>query len=149
MHLHLRVELGARERNMEEVNATQAAVLSGFSERTIRRKIASGLIPARRIASNRFAIRVSDLPARRGADALVERVAALEQRLVELEYQVKLLSAQEPADVGSEEQREDSVATLRELVVQLVQETGRLGPLLAEPEAEPEWTGQQQKPGHG
>ncbi len=78
---------------MEEVNATQAAALSGFSERTIRRKIASGVIPARRIASNRFAIRVSDIPARRGADALVERVAALERRVLELEQQLQLLSA--------------------------------------------------------
>jgi hypothetical protein len=132
-------QVGTLKPMVEEVNATQAAVLCGYSERTIRRKIASGQIPARRIATNRFAIRVSDLPDRQGENALSKRVTALELRVHELDQQLQLLGAQEPAEAHPEEQRQDSVATLRELLLQLMQETGRLGPLLTTPEAESEW----------
>jgi hypothetical protein len=57
--------------------------------------------------------------------------------MLQLEHQLQFLYAQESSERGSEEQQ-DSVATVRELLLQLVQETGRLGPLLAASEAESE-----------
>lgn len=44
------------------VTAKQAADMTGLSERTIRRYIANGRTPARKIAPNRFAIAIEDLP---------------------------------------------------------------------------------------
>lgn len=70
---------------MDEVTATEAAQLTGLSERTIRRKIISGEIPARHVAKNRYAIRVRDLPARERPTNLQARVEALEHRVRLLE----------------------------------------------------------------
>ena len=46
---------------MKEVTATEAAKMTGLSERTIRRWIESGKLPARQIATNRYAIKTTDL----------------------------------------------------------------------------------------
>ena len=70
---------------MDEVTAAQAAILTGLSERTIRRRIAAGSIPARKIGPNRFAIRPDDLPLVHPFQALVQRVAALEQQVAAIE----------------------------------------------------------------
>lgn len=137
---------------MEEVNATEAAHLSGYSERTIRRKIASGSLPARRIAGNRFAIRISDLPTRHGPEALFQRVAALEQRVVELEQLVQVLSAEAPVAVAVNEQDgaepQDMRATLRELLLQLGHQAERVDELFRTSDASAEWDGQRQTKKH-
>src|SRR5215469_1377349 len=73
---------------MDDITAAQAALLTGVSERTIRRKIASGVIQARRLGRNRYAIRVSDLRVSHPFEALALRVEALEQRLARLEAQL-------------------------------------------------------------
>jgi excisionase family DNA binding protein len=75
---------------MDDITAAQAAILTGVSERTIRRKIASGLIPARRLGRNRYAIKVSDLHVNHPVEALVLRVEALERRLDRLEAQFRI-----------------------------------------------------------
>lgn len=86
-----------------EVTAAQAAKLTGLSERTIRRRIVSGALPARRIASNRYAIRVRDLtlpnlPTLESVETLIARVQALESRVHLLELQVaQMLAAREPS----------------------------------------------------
>lgn len=120
---------------MNEVTATQAAAITGLSERTIRRKIASGQIPARRLAPNRFAIHVQDLPSRRGVDieTLVAQVEALEQRITRLEMLVG--RTQQPHQLEDEAVSgpaaiDVSVMPLRELVAQLTREVQRLSPLL-------------------
>jgi excisionase family DNA binding protein len=46
---------------MSEVTAIEAAHLTGHSERTIRRWIKAGKLPACQLAPNRYAIKVSDL----------------------------------------------------------------------------------------
>ena len=46
---------------MKEVTAIDAAKMTGLSERTIRRWIESGKLPARQIATNRYAIKTTDL----------------------------------------------------------------------------------------
>jgi excisionase family DNA binding protein len=119
---------------MEEVTASQAAALTGLSERTIRRKIASGEIPARHVAPNRYAINVAHLPVRQPSDVLLTRIEELEHRVRLLELRLRpqrsvvanLASA--PADHG------DSAVTgapaLGELLMQLAHETDRLLPLL-------------------
>lgn len=76
---------------MEEVTATEAALLTGLSERTIRRRIARGELPARHIAPNRYAIRVRDLPAPRTLSEVDARLEALEQRAHVLEVRVEQL----------------------------------------------------------
>jgi predicted site-specific integrase-resolvase len=120
----------------EEVTATQAALMSGLSERTIRRKIAAGQIPARRLAANRFAIRVSDVPTR-DSMSLVERVTDLERRVGELERQITALSAHAPmASASPADVTPTSVATVRDLLLQLVQETERMGAIVATPGSE-------------
>jgi hypothetical protein len=115
---------------MEEVTATQAAALTGLSERTIRRRIAAGKLSARRIAPNRFAIRVQDLPRRLGVGDLAARVEALEHRMSLLELRLgasgEAASAHTPAAVG-----DTALMPLRELLAQLAHEAERLGPLLA------------------
>lgn len=73
---------------MDEVTATEAAALTGLSERTIRRKILSGEIPARHVAKNRYAIRVRDLPLRKRAGDLELRIEALEHRVRLLELRL-------------------------------------------------------------
>lgn len=122
---------------MDDVTAAQAAVLTGYSERTIRRKIASGELPARRIASNRYAIDRLDLPQRWDDRNLAHRMDGLERRLQLLEEGQRALflrlgvGAGEPPAVGPADQSEDSISTLHDLLLQLTQETERLGPLLA------------------
>jgi hypothetical protein len=135
---------------MEKVTAAQAAVLTGFSERTIRRKIACGDLPARRIAPNRFAIDVCDLPRRwddadlgRRLDALDHRVRLLEdgQRALRRQLdavasvlQVGTASVQAvPTSETPEDQEpaEATISTLHDLLIELAHETDRLGPLLA------------------
>lgn len=81
-----------------EVTATQAAQLTGLSERTIRRRILSGALPARRVRANRYAIRVSALPlpslaATDSIATLIAKVQALERRLQQLEHQVAQMAA--------------------------------------------------------
>lgn len=123
----------------EEVTAAQAAQLTGLSERTIRRRIATQQIPARLVARNRYAIRVSDLPIRRPTDEVMARLQALEYRMRVLELQVTRLLAQlEPApavaDAGLEEQPdvENEPATeVGDLLAQLAHEVRRLAPLLS------------------
>ena len=75
--------------HIEDVTATEAAALTGLSERTIRRRIARGELPARHIGPNRYAIRVADLPQRRRPSDLEARIEAVEHRLrlLELSYQ--------------------------------------------------------------
>jgi excisionase family DNA binding protein len=46
---------------MEYVNAAQAATMIGVSERTIRRWIAGGKLPARHLGPNRYAITTSNI----------------------------------------------------------------------------------------
>jgi excisionase family DNA binding protein len=46
---------------MQEVTAIDAAKLTGHSEKTIRRWIVSGKLPARQVSKNRYAIKTSDL----------------------------------------------------------------------------------------
>lgn len=126
---------------MDEISAAQAAALTGFSERTIRRKIAAGELPARRIAPNRFGINVRDLPRRRDVSDLASRLAALEQRVTLLEEGQRALplallrAAAPPEDAGAilagGEDSAVSPAVLSQLLIQLVREVERLGPLLA------------------
>lgn len=72
------------------VTAVQAAQLGGVSERTIRRWIARGKLPATRIAPNRFAIRITDInECTQDRDTtLARRVALLEARGADLEARV-------------------------------------------------------------
>src|SRR5579884_3962408 len=118
----------------EEVTATQAAALTGLSERTIRRKIAAGTLRARRVAPNRFAIAVSDLPKRRGVEALVARVEDLERRVERLEAAIGAgVGSQAAVDVlpaGTDAASNGPVGPLRELLGQLAREVERLSPLL-------------------
>lgn len=96
----------------EEVTAAEAARLTGFSERTIRRKIAANKIPARRISSNRYAIYLADLPLRNAVpDACAAGLLALEARLRTLELQHTLLLAFCAADWTSQRSREGSEGT--------------------------------------
>ena len=46
---------------MQEVTAIDAARLTGHSEKTIRRWIVNGKLPARLVSKNRYAIKTSDL----------------------------------------------------------------------------------------
>lgn len=125
---------------MDEVTAAQAAGLTGLSERTIRRRIAAGRIPARHVAPNRYAINVRDLPVRHSADELAARIEALEHRvrLIELR-QAALLATPPVADATSEPDEPGqlpvraptaSVPALRKLLAELVSETERLTSLL-------------------
>jgi len=79
---------------MDEVSAAQAATLTGLSERTIRRRIAAGSIPARKIGPNRFAIRRDDLPVIYPFQALAQRIDELEQRVAAIERREAHMSAQ-------------------------------------------------------
>jgi len=73
----------------EEVTAVEAARLTGLSDRTIRRKIKAGKLPARQIAPNRYAIKQSDLERltgqQTGQSETLERLEAIEQRLERIE----------------------------------------------------------------
>ncbi len=112
----------------EEVTAAQAAALTGLSERTIRRRIAAKLLPARQVARNRYAIRVQDLPIRhQSPDALQVRLQALELRVGVLELELELggLSANRPSGGAPPRAVE---ATMEELdpIVRKMNEIGRL-----------------------
>jgi hypothetical protein len=80
---------------MEYVNIMEAARLCGVSDKTIRRAIHKGLLPARSPKSNRCEIAVSDLeqfmsgqkPGHAQVSTL-ERIAVLERRVQALEQQV-------------------------------------------------------------
>lgn len=119
---------------MEEVTAAQAAALTGRSERTIRRKIAAGELPARRVAPNRFAINLRDLPMRRAGSDLAAQFDVLERRVRLLEQRLDALS---PGVLGSTAASVgppiggEAMATIQDLVLQLAREAARLGPLLA------------------
>jgi hypothetical protein len=120
---------------MDEVTAAQAAALTGLSERTIRRKIATGQIRARHIATNRYAIKVADLPVRPPPTGLVARMAELEHRVRVLELQQAQLMAEgsalrSPPETPGAAPDAISVAGVREALLQLVRETERLAPLL-------------------
>src|SRR5690242_1887893 len=118
---------------MEEVTATQAARMTGLSERTIRRRIAAGEIPARHLAPNRYAIRVSDLPKRRGDDELEARIIALEHRVHLLALQQAELAAGHAPSRPSAASDETPAGPLVHLALeQLVQETARLVALLSQ-----------------
>jgi excisionase family DNA binding protein len=132
---------------MDEITAAQAAILAGVSERTIRRKIASGAIPARRLGRNRYAIKVSDLHVSHPFEALMLRVEALEQRLgrLEAQLQVSAYSAQTgiqadgstappplPAQFAS--------AEVQQLFAQLAYETARLARSISFPQESPQAT---------
>ncbi len=137
---------------MDDVTATQAASLLGLSERTIRRRIAAGQLPARRVASNRFAIKVQDLPLRHGVADLTSGLEALERRVMALElWQRAALmqqsSARAAANVqasSSHAEGDASLGQLHALLAELARETERLAPQLgttaaagAETETEP------------
>jgi excisionase family DNA binding protein len=118
---------------MDEITAAQAAILMGVSERTIRRKIASGVIPARRLGRNRYAIKVSDLHVNRPVEAFMLRVEALERRLDRLEAQFRapVDSAQpgvRPGDSTTPPSlpAQFSSAEVQHLFAQLAYETARL-----------------------
>lgn len=122
----------------DEVTAAQAAALTGLSERTIRRRILAGQIPARRLSANRFAIRVEDLPHKGGSETIIARLDALDQRLGILEREVLALQSalgqQASAELQPLETPETaSLSQLRALLDQLEQETERLAPLLGFP----------------
>lgn len=94
--------------NVTLISAVEAARVGGRSERTIRRWIARGLLPARRTASNRLEIRLTDLYTLTGAGALIGRgtcsqvTATLVMRVVRLEaritYLERLLQVAAPSD---------------------------------------------------
>jgi hypothetical protein len=127
---------------MDEVTAAQAAGLTGLSERTIRRRIAAGMIPARHVAPNRYAINVRDLPVHHSADELAARIGALEHRvrLIELRQAAPLATspaadaALDSAETGHPAMQAPpapaSAPAVRELLAALVNETERLTSLL-------------------
>ena len=128
---------------MDEVSAAQAAMLLGLSERTIRRKIASGKLPARRVAPNRFAIAVRDLPRRRDMNDLARRLEALERRVALLEEQQRAqqvprsswdaaADGADSADVAAPANGAAGASTdeLSQLLAQLAHEVERFAPLL-------------------
>ena len=128
---------------MKEVTATQAAALTGLSERTIRRRIAAGKLPARHIAPNRFAIEVRHLPRERVATGnLAARLEMLERRMQLLELQQQALLRRLDAVVATGEagleagmeagtEAGGDLGQLHEMLVQLAHETERLAPLLS------------------
>jgi hypothetical protein len=117
---------------LDEVTAVEAAALTGLSERTIRRRIAAGTLHARRISANRFAIHVDDLPQRKGLDALLARIDALERRVQALESLRGVSSVPRiPLPAGAEGTRGAEAIPLKDLLDQLVHEVDRITPLLS------------------
>jgi hypothetical protein len=123
---------------MKEVTATQAAVLTGLSERTIRRRIASGALPARHIAPNRFAIDVRHLPRERAGGNFATRLEMLERRVQLLEMQqqallrrldVALAAGEAGGEAGTE--AGGDLGQLHDRLMQMAHETERLAPLLS------------------
>src|SRR3984893_15776080 len=86
-------ELG--ENGMEYVTVVEGARRLGISEKTIRRAIHAGKLPARYPHKNRCEIAVSDLEAWRHPppepDATARHLAELETRLHQVELQVQQL----------------------------------------------------------
>lgn len=151
---------------MDEVTATEAATLTGLSERTIRRKIVSGEIPARHVAKNRYAIRVRDLPLRTMTPPMDARIQALEHRVRLLELRLdQLIQAQRecsaaevagsalatasPSEASPLEASPleasplapadaASVAALREALSQIVREMAQLGRGVGDASGEPQ-----------
>lgn len=124
----------------EQVTAAQAATLTGLSERTIRRRILSGQIPARRIAANRYAIRVEDLPRVGGAASVFARLDDVETRLRTLEGEVLALRAMvadftDALSPAAENSTASTLDQLRVLLGQLGHETDRLAPLIGFPQS--------------
>ena len=119
---------------MDEVTATQAASLAGVSERTIRRRIAAGQLPARRVAPNRFAIKVQDLPIHHKFGDFVARLELLEQRVVVLELRQQALLRAVPAVPADSSvpaaEGDPALSQLHALLAELARETERLAPLL-------------------
>jgi excisionase family DNA binding protein len=126
---------------MDEVTASQAATLTGLSERTIRRKIASGEIPARHVAPNRYAINVAHLPVRQPSDVLVTRIEELEHRvrLLELRLRQPRPAVANPVSAPAEhgDSSVSSAPALGELLMELARETDRLLPLLLSLQGQP------------
>lgn len=131
---------------MDEVTAIQAARLTGLSERTIRRRIASGSLPARRIARNRFAINLRDLPVTGHDDALAAQVEALERRVRTLEEEQRALlrrlkereereEREECEGAGSQGETDSAAQVAQELLARLAREAARLAPLLGASDA--------------
>lgn len=125
---------------MDEVTAIQAARLTGLSERTIRRRIASGSLPARRIARNRFAINPRDLPVTGRDDALAAQVEALERRVRTLEEEQRALlrrlkEREEREGAGSQGETDSAAQVAQELLAWLAREAARLAPLLGASDA--------------
>jgi hypothetical protein len=96
---------------MEYVNAAQAATIIGVSERTVRRWIAGGKLPARHLGPNRYAITTSNIEVLLSTyrpsneppddrDILLARLEVLERRLHTVSQRLTLL------------EREDSQSTL-------------------------------------
>jgi excisionase family DNA binding protein len=130
---------------MDEITAAQAALLTGVSERTIRRKIASGVIQARRLGPNRYAIRVSDLRVSHPFEALALRVEALEQRIARLEAQLQVTADTAQAGIGagggaapSTLPPQFSSAEAQQLFAQLAYETARLARSISLPYESPQ-----------
>ena len=129
---------------VNEVTAAQAAALTGLSERTIRRKIVSGKLPARRLMANRFAIQVRDLPTHPQIAALDNRLDALERRMQLLERaMVQMLAGRAtlslvslPPGDGDAEPTLQTVLTLQTLLIQASQEIARLAPMVGPQEAD-------------
>lgn len=80
---------------MRYVTATEAADMTGLSERTIRRMIAAGTLPARRVNARRYEIAVADLPERK-ADPL----AALQAEVAALRREVDALKRSQARSDG-------------------------------------------------
>jgi hypothetical protein len=115
------------------------------SERTIRRKIASGVIQARRLGRNRYAIKVSDLRVSHPFEALALRIEALEQRLAHLE--ARLLVTADSAVSGirtdggaapSPLPPQFSSGEAQQLFAQLAYETARLARSISLPQESPQ-----------
>lgn len=77
---------------MQYVTAKRAADMTGLSERTIRRYVDSGRLPAKRLARNRLAIAVEDLPARQ-MTAADDQIAQISMQIDELRAELKLAKA--------------------------------------------------------
>jgi excisionase family DNA binding protein len=132
---------------VDEITAAQAALLTGVSERTIRRKIASGVIQARRLGRNRYAIKVSDLRVSRPFEALALRVEVLEQRLARLEAQLLVTAGTAQPGIRMEGgaaplplSPQFASAEFQQLFAQLAYETARLARSISLPEESPQAT---------
>jgi excisionase family DNA binding protein len=79
---------------MEYLTAKQAADVTGLSERTIRRMIERGDLPARHANRRRYAIATKDLPPHKPSPTgeLLARVEALERAVQRLTYAVEALT---------------------------------------------------------